>query len=175
MRKFAISVGFDYQFEWMVMHNRADLTKLRPGIRPVCSPCKRKRGPRDDPLGIEGRVHDTWRQKLVIRLYAARFESPSHIRLGEEGEGDDTYPWLQEIVLSLKNISRCVSKSLLAERRYVEKDADDDNQNGERNILTIFFLNNKGNVIINRNFNLKLIWKKKHKVVYLIHKKEIFY
>jgi len=29
----------------MVMHNGADLTKLRPGIPFVCSPCKRKRGP----------------------------------------------------------------------------------------------------------------------------------
>lgn len=47
VRKFAISVGFDYQLEWMVMHNGADLTKLRPGgIRSVCSPCK----------GSEGRV-----------------------------------------------------------------------------------------------------------------------
>lgn len=45
VRKFAISVGFDYQLEWMVMHNGADLTKLRPGgIRSVCSPCKGSEG-----------------------------------------------------------------------------------------------------------------------------------
>lgn len=103
VRKFAISVGFDYQLEWMVMHNGADLTKLRPGIPFVCSPCKRKRGPRDHPPGIEGRVHDTCRQKLVIRLYAARFGNPSHIGFRRKREGGEErstlgdrktfYPW----------------------------------------------------------------------------------
>lgn len=50
VRKFAISVGFDYQLEWMVMHNGGDLTKLGPGIRPVCSPCKEEaRAARSSP------------------------------------------------------------------------------------------------------------------------------
>lgn len=88
VRKFAISVGFDYQLEWMVMHNGTDLTKLGPGIPFVCSLCKRKRGPRDHLPGIEGRVHDTCRQKLVIRLYAARFGNPWYIGFAGGGRSD---------------------------------------------------------------------------------------
>lgn len=135
--KFAISVGFDYQLEWMVMHNGADLTKLRLGIPFVCSQCKRKRGPRDHPPDIEGRVHDTCRQKLVIRLYAARFGNPSYI---EFEQGGDICAWLQENVLSMKNINWCVSiqKSFfffLEEQIYVESvDNCKENDGSEKKI-----------------------------------------
>lgn len=54
----------------MVMHNGGDLPKLRLGIRPVCNPCKRKRGTAGDhPLGIEGRVHTIRADKNLLLDY----------------------------------------------------------------------------------------------------------
>jgi len=107
----------------MVMHNGANLTKLRPGgIRSVYSPRKRNRGPRDHPLVTKGRVHDTCRQKLVIRLYATKFENPSRI-----GFGRMIYPRPQEkCPVSEEYQSMCIDIEVAFERadtyqRYVER------------------------------------------------------